>query len=210
MRDRNAPLTAADIGGLDWDKMGGLLPAAIQDSASGRVLMLGYMNANALGVTLESGFVTFFSRSKQRLWMKGETSGNRLRVGAVFADCDDDALLILAEPEGPTCHLGTPSCFGDQNLTGPGWLANLSSIVASRANSGGQSSYTRQLLEGGVERIAQKVGEEGVELALAAVTRDSSGCAEEGADLLYHLAVLLQAREMSWEDLISVLRKRHG
>ena len=210
MRDRNAPLTAADIGGLDWDKMNGLLPAAVQDRASGRVLMLGYMNADALGATLESGFVTFFSRSKQRLWMKGETSGNRLRVGSVFADCDDDALLVIAEPEGPTCHLGTPSCFGAQNLTGPGWLADLSSIVGDRAASGGQSSYTRQLLDSGVKRIAQKVGEEGVELALAAVTRDSSGCAEEGADLLYHLAVLLQAREMSWEDLVSVLQRRHG
>ena len=209
MRDRNARLTAADMAGLDWGKMGGLLPAAVQDQASGRVLMLGYMNADALGATLESGFVTFFSRSKQRLWMKGETSGNRLRVGSVFADCDDDALLILAEPEGPTCHLGTPSCFGEQNLTGPGWLADLSSIVAERATSGDETSYTRQLLNGGVERIAQKVGEEGVELALAAVTRDSCGCAEEGADLLYHLAVLLQVREMNWEDLIGVLRRRH-
>lgn len=142
--------------------------------------------------------------------MKGETGGNRLRLGSVFADCDDDALLVIAEPEGPTCHLGTRSCFGEQILTGPGWLADLSSIVADRAASGGQSSYSRQLLDSGVERIAQKVGEEGVELALAAVTRDSSGCAEEGADLLYHLAVLLQARDMSWEDLITVLRRRHG
>ncbi|QNP46443.1 bifunctional phosphoribosyl-AMP cyclohydrolase/phosphoribosyl-ATP diphosphatase HisIE [Sphingomonas sediminicola] len=210
MRDRNAPLTAADIGGLAWDKMDGLLPAAIQHRASGRMLMLGYMDVDALGATLESGFVTFFSRSKQRLWMKGETGGNRLRLGSVFADCDDDALLVIAEPEGPTCHLGTRSCFGEQILTGPGWLADLSSIVADRAASGGQSSYSRQLLDSGVERIAQKVGEEGVELALAAVTRDSSGCAEEGADLLYHLAVLLQARDMSWEDLITVLRRRHG
>ena len=210
MRDRNAPLTADDIGGLAWDKMEGLLPAAIQDCASGRVLMLGYMDADALAATLKCGFVTFFSRSKQRLWMKGETSRNRLRTVSVYADCDDDALLVTAEPEGPTCHLGTRSCFGEQNLTGPGWLADLSSIVADRAASGEASSYTRQLLESGVERIAQKVGEEGVELALAAVTRDPSGCAEEGADLLYHLAVLLQAREMTWEDLMTVLRQRHG
>ena len=210
MRDRNAPLSADDIGGLAWDKMDGLLPAVIQDRASGRVLMLGYMTADALGATLESGFVTFFSRSKQRLWMKGEKSGNRLHFKSVFADCDDDALLVIAEPEGPTCHLGTSSCFGEQRTTGPGWLADLSSIIADRAASGEDSSYTRQLLDSGVERIAQKVGEEGVELALAAVTRDLSGCAEEGADLLYHLAVLLQARDMSWEDLITVLQRRHG
>ena len=210
MRDRNAPLKLADVDDLAWDKMDSLLPAVIQDRASGRVLMLGYMNSESLLATLESGFVTFFSRSKRRLWMKGETSGNRLRVGSVHADCDDDALLVTAEPEGPTCHLGTRSCFGEQALTGPGWLGDLSSIVADRAASGSESSYTRQLLESGVERIAQKVGEEGVELALAAVTRDPSGCAEEGADLLYHLAVLLQARGMNWDDLIAVLRRRHG
>ena len=210
MRDRNAPLTLADIDALAWEKMDGLLPAIVQDRASGRVLMLAYMNAGALRVTLESGLVTFFSRSKQRLWAKGETSGNRLRLGSIYADCDDDALLVTANPEGPTCHLGTRSCFGEASLRGPGWLADLSSIIADRAASGDESSYTRQLLDSGVERIAQKVGEEGVELALAAVTRESAGCAEEGADLLYHLAVLLQAREMCWEDLIEVLRRRHG
>jgi phosphoribosyl-ATP pyrophosphohydrolase/phosphoribosyl-AMP cyclohydrolase len=210
MRDRNAPLTLADIHVLAWEKMGGLLPAVTQDRASGRVLMLGYMNGDSLRATLESGFVTFFSRSKQRLWMKGETSGNRLRLESIHADCDDDALLVTADPEGPTCHMGTRSCFGEPSLAGPGWLADLSSVIADRAASSDESSYTRRLLDSGVERIAQKVGEEGVELALAAVTRDSAGCAEEGADLLYHLAVLLQAREMSWDDLIAVLRRRHG
>lgn len=209
MRDRNTPLTSADIAGLAWDKAGKLLPAVVQDRRSGRVLMLGYMDKEALAVTLESGFATFFSRSRQRLWRKGETSGNVLRVQAVTSDCDGDALLVLADPQGPTCHEGTQSCFGDEWVAGPGWLADLSAIVANRAASGGEASYTRRLLEGGPERIAQKVGEEGVELALAAVTRDAAGCAEEAADLLYHLAVLLQARGLGWEDVVGVLRRRH-
>jgi phosphoribosyl-ATP pyrophosphohydrolase/phosphoribosyl-AMP cyclohydrolase len=209
MRDRNAPLTTAEIAGLAWDKMDGLLPAMVQNRRSGRVLMLGYMDAQALEATLESGFATFFSRSKQRLWRKGETSGNHLKVQAVTSDCDGDALLVLADPEGPTCHEGTRSCFGDEWIGGPGWLAELSAIVAERAASGDESSYTRRLLDGGPERIAQKVGEEGVELALAAVTRDAAGCAQEAADLLYHVAVLLEARGLSWDDIVEVLRSRH-
>jgi len=209
MRDRNAPLTSAETASLAWDKMDGLLPAVVQDRRSGRVLMLGYMDAQALEATLESGFATFFSRSKQRLWRKGETSGNGLKVHAVTSDCDGDALLVLADPQGPTCHEGTRSCFGDDWLGGPGWFAELSAIVAKRAASGGESSYTRRLLDGGPERIAQKVGEEGVELALAAVTRDAAGCAEEAADLLYHLAVLLKARGLSWDEIVDVLRRRH-
>lgn len=209
MRDRNAPLMEAEIAGLPWDRMGGLLPAVVQDRGSGRVLMVGYMNADALAATLASGLATFFSRSRQRLWCKGETSGNLLRVEAVTTDCDGDALLVLAHPVGPTCHEGTQSCFGDGWLSGPGWLADLASIVAERASSGGAGSYTHQLLSGGIERIAQKVGEEGVELALAAVTRDAAGCAEEAADLLYHLAVLLQARALGWDEVVAVLRRRH-
>ncbi len=209
MRDRNAPLTATEIAGLAWGKMDGLLPAVVQDRRSGRVLMLGYMDREALDATLQSGFATFFSRSKQRLWCKGETSGNVLKVHAVTTDCDGDALLVLANPQGPTCHEGTRSCFGDAWLGGPGWLAELSAVVAERAASGDESSYTRRLLEGGPERIAQKLGEEGVELALAAVTRDSAGCAEEAADLLYHLAVLLEARGLSWDEVVDVLRRRH-
>ena len=210
MRDRNAPLTRDELADLAWDKMDGLLPAVVQDAGTGRVLMIGYMNRGAVEATLESGFVTFFSRSKQRLWQKGETSGNRLAVKAITSDCDGDALLVLAEPAGPTCHEGTQSCFGDAWLKGPGWLGELSSIVASRAVGQDDKSYTRQLLDAGPERIAQKIGEEGVELALAAVTRDSAGCAEEAADLLYHLAVLLQARGMNWEDIIAVLQRRHA
>lgn len=209
MRDRNTPLTQADLGGLAWEKMRGMLPAAVQDCRSGRLLMLGYMNRDALEATLRDGLTTFFSRSRQRLWQKGETSGNRLRVTAVHKDCDGDALLVLADPEGPTCHLGSTSCFGESAPEGPEWLAELSAIVAERADSSDTKSYTRQLLAEGVPRIAQKVGEEGVELALAAVSRDSEGCAEEAADLLYHLTVLMKARGFGWDDVIAVLRQRH-
>ena len=210
MRDRNAPLSAADIGALAWERMGGLIPAAVQDRRSGRVLMLGYMDPHALASTLETGFATFFSRSKRRLWTKGETSGNRLRVTTVHEDCDGDALLVLADPEGPTCHLGTTSCFGGEGPEGPGWLAELSLTIAKRAASGDQGSYTARLLTEGLPKIAQKVGEEGVEVALAAVTRDEAGCAEEVADLLYHLAVLIEARGLGWEEAVAVLRRRHS
>jgi phosphoribosyl-ATP pyrophosphohydrolase/phosphoribosyl-AMP cyclohydrolase len=208
MRDRNAPLTAAAVESLAWDKMGGLLPVTVQDVASGRVLMLGYMDAAALAATHESGFATFYSRSKQRLWQKGETSGNRLRVVAIHADCDSDALLLIAEPAGETCHLGSISCFGDVALDGPGWLADLSKILRRRAASGDPSSYTRQLLGEGVERIAQKIGEEGVEVALAAVTAGPQRCEEEVADLLYHVSVLMEARGFGWGDVIHVLQER--
>ena len=209
MRDRNAPLTEADIAALSWDKMDGLLPAAVQDRASGALLMLGYMNEEALRATLESGFATFFSRSKGRLWRKGETSGNRLKLRTIHPDCDADALLVRADPEGPTCHLGTQSCFGGERPAGPGWLAELSRIVAARAASADEASYTRRLLDEGLPKIAQKVGEEGVEVALAAVTRDEAGCAEESADLLYHLTVLMEARGFGWEDVVRVLQARH-
>jgi phosphoribosyl-ATP pyrophosphohydrolase/phosphoribosyl-AMP cyclohydrolase len=172
--------------------------------------MLGYMDHDALAATLRDGFATFYSRSKRRLWQKGETSGNRLRVASVHEDCDGDALLVLADPEGPTCHLGTTSCFGGEGPDGPGWLAELSRVVASRAASDDRTSYTRRLLAEGLPKIAQKIGEEGLEVALAAVTRDAEGCAEETADLLYHLAVLMEARGFSWEDVVAVLRRRHG
>lgn len=209
MRDRSTPLTHAETAALDWERMGGLIPAIVQDPRSGRVLMLGYMNKDALFATLNSGLATFFSRTRKKLWEKGETSGNRLRVRAIFEDCDADALLVLADPEGPTCHLGTPSCFG-AGITGPGWLAELSDIISERARSGETESYTRRLLDEGPARIAQKIGEEGVEVALAAVTRDKGACAEEAADLLYHLGVLMEARSFDWETVIAVLRERHA
>ncbi|HEX5181538.1 MAG TPA: bifunctional phosphoribosyl-AMP cyclohydrolase/phosphoribosyl-ATP diphosphatase HisIE [Allosphingosinicella sp.] len=208
MRDRNAPLSEAEVAGLAWEKMDGLLPAVVQGRTSGALLMLGYMNEKALLATLESGFATFFSRSKGRLWQKGETSGNRLRVASIHEDCDGDALLIRADPEGPICHLGTRSCFGGATK-GPGWLADLSTIVAGRIASGDPASYSARLAAEGSARIAQKIGEEGVEVALAAITRDAAGCAEEVADLLYHLAVLMETKGFGWNDVIAVLQARH-
>ncbi len=209
MRDRNAPLTAADLDALAWAKLDGLLPAIVQDADTGQVLMLGYMDRPALEATLASGFATFFSRSKGRLWQKGETSGNRLAVKAVLADCDEDALLVRAVPEGPTCHLGTTSCFGADGPSGAGFLGKLARIVHERAQAGPAESYTARLLAEGPQRIAQKVGEEGVELALAGAGRDAAGCAEEAADLLYHLTVLMEARGFGWDEVAKVLEERH-
>jgi phosphoribosyl-ATP pyrophosphohydrolase/phosphoribosyl-AMP cyclohydrolase len=209
MRDRSAPLTLVDVETLAWDKIGGLIPAVVQDCASATVLMLGYMDRAALSATLDSGLATFFSRSRQRLWQKGETSGNVLRVAAIHTDCDGDALLVLAEPHGPTCHRGTQSCF-DGAPDGPAWLGELARITADRALASPDESYTASLLANGLPRIAQKVGEEGVEVALAAVTRDPAGTAEEIADLLYHLTVLMQARGIGWQQVVSILQSRHG
>jgi phosphoribosyl-ATP pyrophosphohydrolase/phosphoribosyl-AMP cyclohydrolase len=208
MRDRNAPLSAGDIDALAWQKMGGLLPALVQDSATGQVLMLGYMSREALAATLEKGRAVFHSRSKGRLWEKGETSGNKLTVREVLADCDGDALLVKAEPTGPTCHLGSTSCFGG-GADGAGFLGALSRVVAGRAGGDPATSYTARLLAAGPAAIAQKIGEEGVELALAAVSRDRRGCVEEAADLLYHVTVLMESRGFGWEDVAAILRERH-
>jgi phosphoribosyl-ATP pyrophosphohydrolase/phosphoribosyl-AMP cyclohydrolase len=209
MRDRSAPLTEAEIDQLDWEKMGRLIPALVQNRRSGEVLMLAYMDREALEVTLSSRFATFFSRSKQRLWQKGETSGNRIKVEGVFTDCDADALLVLTDPEGPACHLGTRSCF-EADPAGPGWLAELSDIIAERARSGDGSSYTRKLLDEGPEKIGKKIGEEGVEVALAGATRDVAGCVEEVADLVYHVSVLMEARGFGWDEVVAVLKQRHS
>lgn len=209
MRDRNAPLTAAEIPSLAWEKMDGTLPAIVQYATTGQVLMLGYMNREALEATLRDDLVTFFSRSKERLWQKGETSGNHLKVEGVFPDCDGDALLIKAEPAGPTCHLGTASCFSEKGAEGIGFIAQLARIVHRRAAGGGENSYTARLLAEGTSRIAQKVGEEGVELALAAVSRDTDGCIEEAADLIYHLTVLMEARGFGWAEVAERLSARH-
>ncbi len=208
MRDRNTPLTAADLDALSWAKMDNLLPAVVQDAGTGQVLMLGYMDRAALAATLDSGFATFFSRSRRRLWQKGETSGNRLSVRAVLADCDDDALLVRAVPEGATCHLDTTSCFSEGGPSGVGFLGKLARIVHGRADADPAESYTARLLGEGPARIAQKVGEEGVELALAAISRDADGCAEEAADLLYHLTVLMEAKGFGWDEVAAILEKR--
>jgi phosphoribosyl-ATP pyrophosphohydrolase/phosphoribosyl-AMP cyclohydrolase len=209
MRDRDAPLSAEALDALAWQKMDGLLPVVVQDDATSAVLMLGYMNRDALARTLETNRVTFWSRSKARLWTKGESSGHYLALRSIHADCDEDALLVRATPHGPTCHVGTISCFGSGDATGPAWLATLATTVADRAESGGANSYTARLLAEGIPKIAQKVGEEGVEVALAAVTRDNDGLAEEAADLLFHLTVLMQARGLGWDEVIARLKGRH-
>ncbi len=193
---------------LDWKKSGELVPAIVQDAATLQVLMLGFMNREALVKTLASGRVTFWSRSRKALWEKGETSGNTLRLISIDADCDNDALLILAEPVGPTCHRGTTSCFGDADAPGVGWLARLEKIIEEKRGQDPAKSYTAKLFSEGIERIAQKVGEEGVETALAGATA-SEKLPEEAADLLYHLLVLLRAREIRLEQVADVLRARH-
>ena len=191
---------------LDWDKQQGLLPAIVQDADTLQVLMLGYMDRDALRLTRETGRVTFFSRSRQRMWTKGESSGNVLELVSLDVDCDGDALLVQARPRGPTCHLGRPSCFPDAPA---GVLAGLDRLVARRERERPPGSYTTSLFESGTRRIAQKVGEEGVETALAAVAQDGPALAGEGADLLYHLMVLLRARGLSLADVEAVLRERH-
>jgi phosphoribosyl-AMP cyclohydrolase / phosphoribosyl-ATP pyrophosphohydrolase len=167
------------------------------------------MNAEALKATLRTKRVTFFSRTKGRLWTKGETSGNFLRLVGVQVDCDNDTLLVTARPGGPACHRGTVSCFGDKGATGAGFLAHLDRVVADRLKSGDKSSYTVRLAKEGVGRVAQKVGEEGVETALAAIKAGRTEFAGEAADLLYHLIVLLRVRKLSLADALAVLEKRH-
>jgi len=205
MSDVNTDLTR-----LDWPKGDGLLPAVVQHWLTGEVLMLGYMNAEALAATQASGKVTFWSRSKQRLWMKGESSGHVLALKSIRVDCDADTLLVQADPYGPTCHLGTSSCFGGDARPPLGFLAELDALVAERHAERPSGSYTTNLFEGGVRRIAQKVGEEGVESALAAVAQGDEELLGEAADLVFHLTVLLRARGLSLADAVAVLAKRHA
>lgn len=198
-----------DMGALAWERMDGLLPAVVQDAESGEVRMVGYMNRAALEATLAEGFITFFSRSRNCLWRKGETSGHTLELVSITPDCDGDALLIIARPNGPTCHTGTTSCFGNLGAPGVGFIAELERTLASRGGADPGESYTARLISQGVKRIAQKVGEEGVETALAGVAGDASELASETADLVYHLTVLLQSRGMGWRQPIEELRRRH-
>jgi phosphoribosyl-ATP pyrophosphohydrolase/phosphoribosyl-AMP cyclohydrolase len=191
---------------LAWDKQNGLLPAVVQDAATLSVLMLGYMNREALRITLETRRATFYSRSRASLWTKGESSGNTLDVVRVASDCDRDTLLLLARPHGPTCHLGTRSCFSPHSASS--MLGELDAIIAARVRERPANSYTMKLLESGIVRIAQKVGEEGVEVALAAVTGDDAQLLGESADLIYHLIVLLRARGLSLRDVEAVLEQR--
>jgi phosphoribosyl-ATP pyrophosphohydrolase/phosphoribosyl-AMP cyclohydrolase len=197
---------------LAWEKMNGLIPAVVQDAFDGRVLMQAYMNQEALNHSIESGQVTFFSRSRQTLWTKGETSGNFLALVEAIPDCDGDCLLVQARPAGPVCHLGTATCFNNDEPTHTdlAFLAELERIIERRDIERPEGSYTTRLLEEGVQRIAQKVGEEGVETALAAVAGTDEDLLNESADLLYHVLVLLRSRGENLPNLVDTLRSRHG
>ncbi|AIA71389.1 histidine biosynthesis bifunctional protein [includes: phosphoribosyl-AMP cyclohydrolase and phosphoribosyl-ATP pyrophosphatase [Pectobacterium atrosepticum SCRI1043] len=194
---------------LDWEKTDGMLPVVVQHAVSGEVLMLGYMNQDALQATEESGKVTFFSRTKQRLWTKGESSGHFLNVVSITPDCDNDTLLILVNPIGPTCHLGTSSCFSP---AASDWtfLYQLEQLLAERKHADPDSSYTARLYASGTKRIAQKVGEEGLEAALAATVHDREELTNEAADLMYHLLVLLQDQDLDLATIINRLKERHN
>lgn len=201
-------LTEQQRSRLDFNKGAGLLPVVVQHADSGVLLMLGYMTEQALAATERTGHVTFYSRTKQRLWTKGETSGNILQLVSISPDCDNDTLLILARPQGPTCHLGRTSCFGD---TRHHWhfLQQLEQLLEQRKQADPDSSYTAGLYASGIKRIAQKVGEEGVETALAAVAGDDGELINEASDLLYHLLVLLHARQLDLGQIITNLHARH-
>jgi phosphoribosyl-ATP pyrophosphohydrolase/phosphoribosyl-AMP cyclohydrolase len=203
-------ITKDNIQQLAWQKMDNLLPCIVQNASSGKVLMQGFMNQEALQHTLETKKVTFFSRSKQRLWTKGESSGNTLNLVELSADCDQDSILALVNPVGPTCHTGAETCWFDGSSPSFSFIAELEQIIASRKGADPDSSYTAHLYSKGIKRIAQKVGEEGVETALAATVQDLEELKNESADLLYHLIVLLQASDLSLDDVVEVLKSRHN
>ncbi|EPT9320744.1 bifunctional phosphoribosyl-AMP cyclohydrolase/phosphoribosyl-ATP diphosphatase HisIE [Vibrio parahaemolyticus] len=196
---------------INWEKVDGLVPAIVQDFQSSQVLMMGYMNQDALAKTGETGQVTFFSRTKERLWTKGETSGNVLQLVNISLDCDNDTLLVRVNPIGPTCHTGTTTCWdGDaQEESQMVWLHQLEQLLAARKSADPDSSYTASLYARGTKRISQKVGEEGVEVALAATSGDKAELVCESADLIYHLLVLLQDQGLSMNDVVNKLKERH-
>jgi phosphoribosyl-ATP pyrophosphohydrolase/phosphoribosyl-AMP cyclohydrolase len=193
---------------LNFDKSNGLVPAIIQDWQTGKVLMLGYMNKEALEKTQKEGKVTFFSRSKGRLWTKGETSGNFLYVKEILEDCDQDTLLIKTSPAGPVCHTGKDTCFNEINQ-GVGFLDHLAGVIRNRKENPGEQSYTSSLFKKGINKVAQKVGEEAVELVIEAKDNNKDLFLNEAADLLFHLMVLLEAKETSLSEVVDVLQKRH-
>lgn len=193
---------------VNFDKGGGLVAAVVQDAATLQVLMLAYMDRAALEETLSSGEATFFSRSRGGRWRKGETSGDRLKVVSVTPDCDGDALLVQVTPVGNACHLNRVSCFGDEDAPGLGRLARLGQTIAARSGADPAESWTAKLLAAGPKRIAQKVGEEGVETALAGAAGDEAELSNEAADLIYHLLVLLRSRDLALEDVLNVLESR--
>jgi phosphoribosyl-AMP cyclohydrolase / phosphoribosyl-ATP pyrophosphohydrolase len=207
------PLRLADIDTLDFNKGYGLLPAVVQHAINGAVLMVGYMNREALRETLSRRHVVFYSRTKQRLWEKGETSGNFLELDQIRTDCDRDALLVTARPLGPVCHEGTLTCFGDEPMTNGerlAFLATLEGVIEKRIAESPQGSYTARLFSEGPKRIAQKVGEEGLEVALAAVAETDDKVLSESADLIFHLLVLLRSRGLSFQGIVAELQSRHA
>lgn len=207
------PLRLADIETLDFAKSDGLLPAVVQHADTGAVLMVGYMNREALRETLSRRHVIFFSRSKQRLWEKGETSGHFLELDLIRTDCDRDALLVTARPLGPVCHEGTATCFGDESITKGERLAFLSAlegVIEQRIADSPAGSYTARLFAEGPKRIAQKVGEEGIEVALAAAVETDDKVVSESADLIFHLLVLLRSRGLSFQSVVAELQSRHA
>ena len=194
---------------INFNKLNGLVPAVIQEPTGGKVLMTGFMNQEALDITLQTGKVTFFSRSRNTLWTKGETSGNFLLVKKIMEDCDNDTLLIYAQPVGPVCHTGSPTCFDEDPGPELAFLAQLETVIQGRKGQSPETSYTARLFEKGLPRIAQKVGEEAVECVIEAMKGDKEKFKEEAADLLYHLIVLLAEQDMELKDVVKVLEGRH-
>ena len=199
---------------IDFAKGGGLGPAVVQDAVTRRVLMLGYMNEEAYKLTLDRGLVTFFSRSRNRIWTKGETSGNFLQVREILADCDGDTLLVKAIPSGPVCHTGADTCFGEENqpseISSPEFLFYLESVIRDRRTNPIEGSYTNHLFSRGLNKIAQKVGEEAVELVIASKDDDKDLFLGEAADLVYHFLVLLAQKDSTLSEVIDVLKERHS
>jgi phosphoribosyl-ATP pyrophosphohydrolase/phosphoribosyl-AMP cyclohydrolase len=195
---------------INFAKSGGLVPAVVQDSRSNKVLMVGFMDPEALEKTRETGMVTFYSRTKKRLWVKGESSGNFLYVEKILLDCDQDTLLIKARPAGPVCHTGADTCFNEANSLTGDFLHQLEEIIRDRQNTPRADSYTSRLLEKGIEKVAQKVGEEATEVVIEGVLGNIPRLKEEAADLLYHLLVLLAGRDVRLDEVLTVLEERHA
>ncbi|GHE61783.1 MULTISPECIES: bifunctional phosphoribosyl-AMP cyclohydrolase/phosphoribosyl-ATP diphosphatase HisIE [Roseivirga] len=198
-----------DINQVDFEKENGLVPAIIQDLKTAKVLMLGYMNKEALEKTLHTGKVTFFSRSKQRLWTKGETSENYLQLKSVAVDCDSDSLLVLVEPKGPTCHTGSDTCWDEINVNNIQFLSYLTQVIKERKQLPTDESYVARLFSKGINKVAQKVGEEAVEVVIEAKDNDEKLFLNESADLLFHLMMLLEAKGYTLNEVVSILKERH-
>ena len=194
---------------IDFTKMNGLIPAIVQDALSGKVLMQGYMNEEALAKTQETGMVTFFSRSKNRLWTKGETSGNFMEVVSIAGDCDGDSILVKANPRGPVCHTGSDTCWDEENTSKTGFIDQLRAIIKDRKNNPSDKSYTASLFAKGINKVAQKVGEEAVEIVIEAKDDNKELFLGEAADLLFHYLVLLEAKGYELDEVMEVLIKRH-